>query len=79
MRLASSGPADAIGPFVGRDILELAVYSGDEGAEVFVAEGAGEEDAAWVRPTRLGKIGYEGQEVGYVGGDKHSLFGDGKF
>ena len=32
-----------------------------------------------MRPTRLGEIAYELQEVGYVGGDEHPLFGDGEF
>ena len=79
MHLASPGPADTIGPLVGRYFLELAVYGRDEGAEVFVAEGAGEENAAWVRPTGLGEFAYEWQEVGYVGRDEHPLFGDGEF
>jgi hypothetical protein len=47
-RSASLGPGDAVGPFVGRYFLELAVYGGDEGAEVLVAEGVGYEDAARV-------------------------------
>jgi hypothetical protein len=47
-RSASLGPGDAIGPFVGRDFLELAVNCGDEGAEVLVAEGFGYKDTAWV-------------------------------
>src|SRR5215218_9700334 len=38
-RLAAPGPADTVSPFVGRDFLELAVYGGDEGTEVLVAEG----------------------------------------
>src|SRR5215208_2801802 len=46
-RLASLGPADTVSPFVGRDFLELAVYCGDEGPEVLVAEGVGYKDAAW--------------------------------
>ena len=40
-RLASLGPADTVSPFVRRDFLELAVYCGDEGPEVLVAEGVG--------------------------------------
>ncbi len=39
--LASPGPADTVGPFVRRDFLEFAVYGGDEGTEVLVAEGVG--------------------------------------
>jgi hypothetical protein len=48
-RSASLGPGDAVGPFVRWDFLELAVYCGDEGSEVLVAEGVGYEKA-----TRVG-------------------------
>ena len=50
-RLAAPCPADAVGPFVGGDFLELAVYGGDNGAEVLVTEGVGYEDAARVGPA----------------------------
>ena len=50
-RLASLGPADTVSPFVRRDFLELAVYGGDEEAEVLLAEGVGYKDAAWVGPA----------------------------
>jgi hypothetical protein len=78
-RSASLGPGDAVGPFVGRDFLELAVNCGDEGAEVLVAEGFGYKYTAWVGTARFDQAGQEREEVGDVGGDKHAVLGDGEF
>ena len=78
-RLASPGPANTIGPFVGWDFLELAVYGGDEGTEVLVAEGVGYEDAARMGPPCFDLGGQEREEVGDVGGDEHPVLGDGEF
>ena len=76
---ASLGPGDAVGPFVGWDFLELAVYCGDEGSEVLVAEGVGYEKATWVGTARFDQGRQEREEIGDIGGDEHPVLGDGEF
>ncbi len=78
LRLTPPSPADAVGPLVAWDFLELAIYGGDEGTEVFVAEGVGDEDAARVGPARFAQDGQKRKEVGDVGGDEHPALGDGE-
>ncbi len=76
--LSPSDPPDAVGPFFWLDASQFAVYSGDEGTEVLIAEGVGDEDATCVGRAGSGQRTYQWQEVSDVGGDKHPTLRDGE-